>query len=94
MHRFGSVSGGFYEFFGLDQARTRLGLKYGITDRFEIGLGRSTLNKNIDGSIKWKILLCVLLTMQVIDIMKYCIHGESLIYCYRMFRENIMNESR
>lgn len=56
MHRFGPVNGGLYEFFGLDQARTRLGLKYGITDRIEIGLGRSTLNKNIDASIKWKIL--------------------------------------
>ena len=56
MHRFGDVNGGFYEFFGLDQASTRLGLKYGITDRIEIGLGRSTLNKNYDASFKWRIL--------------------------------------
>lgn len=56
MHRFGSVNGGFYEFFGLDQASTRLGFKYGLTDRLELGIGRSTLNKNFDGSIKWKVL--------------------------------------
>lgn len=56
MHRFGPVNGGFYEFFGLDQASTRLGLKYGLTDRIEIGLGRSTLNKNYDGAVKWRIL--------------------------------------
>lgn len=56
MHRFGPVSGGFYEFFGLDQATTRLGFKYGITDRIEVGIGRSTLNKNWDGSVKWRIL--------------------------------------
>lgn len=56
MHRFGPVNGGFYEFFGLDQATTRLGFKYGLTDRFELGLGRSSLNKNYDGSLKYKIL--------------------------------------
>ena len=56
MHRFGPVNGGFYEFWGLDNASTRLGFKYGLTDRLELGLGRSSLNKNYDGSIKWKIL--------------------------------------
>ena len=40
MHRFGNVNGGIYEFFGLDQASTRLAFKYGITDRIEIGIGR------------------------------------------------------
>lgn len=56
MHRFGPVNEGWYEFFGLDQATTRLGFKYGITDRLEVGIGRSTLNKNFDGSLKWRIL--------------------------------------
>ncbi len=56
MHRFGPVNDGFYEFFGLDQATTRLGFKYGLTDRIEFGIGRSTLNKNYDGSFKWRIL--------------------------------------
>jgi hypothetical protein len=56
MHRFGYINTGFYDFFGLDQATTRLGLVYGITDRIEVGLGRSTLNKNWDGHLKWRIL--------------------------------------
>ena len=56
MHRFGYVNTGFYEFFGLDQATTRLAFIYGITDRIEVGLGRSTLNKNWDGFTKWRIL--------------------------------------
>jgi len=56
MHRFGFVNTGFYEFFGLDQATTRLALIYGITDRIEVGIGRSTLNKNWDGFTKWRIL--------------------------------------
>ena len=56
MHRFGYLNTGFYEFFGLDQATTRLALIYGITDRIEVGIGRSTLNKNWDGFTKWRIL--------------------------------------
>ena len=56
MHRFGFINGGFYEFFGLDQATTRLAFIYGITDRLEVGIGRSTLNKNWDGFTKWRIL--------------------------------------
>ncbi|MCK7539744.1 MAG: DUF5777 family beta-barrel protein [Marinilabiliales bacterium] len=31
-HRFGEMSGGLYEFFGLDQATTELGLDWGATD--------------------------------------------------------------
>jgi len=37
-HRFGSISGGLYELFGLDQAYVRLGLEYGITDRLGVAL--------------------------------------------------------
>ena len=31
-HRFGSLDGGAYELFGLDQATIRFGLEYGLTD--------------------------------------------------------------
>ncbi|MGB6037899.1 MAG: DUF5777 family beta-barrel protein, partial [Cryomorphaceae bacterium] len=55
-HRFGRVNGGLGEFFGLDQATIRLGLDYGITDRLMIGIGRSTVQKAIDGFAKYKIL--------------------------------------
>ena len=55
-HRFGAVNSGWYDFFGLDQATTRLGFQYGITDWLSIGIGRTTLEKTYDGSIKVKIL--------------------------------------
>lgn len=55
-HRFGNVNSGWYDFFGLDQATTRLGFQYGITDWLSIGIGRTTLEKTYDGSIKIKVL--------------------------------------
>lgn len=55
-HHFGAINQGFYEFFGLDQATTRIGFEYGINDWIAIGIGRSTLNKTFDGFAKIKIL--------------------------------------
>jgi hypothetical protein len=55
-HRFGKINSGFYNFFGLDNSSTRLGLAYGISDRFSIGVGRATYQKTWDGFIKYKIL--------------------------------------
>ena len=55
-HHFGKISGGAYEFFGLDQATMRLGFEYGITDRLTAGIGRSTFNKTYDGYLKYKLL--------------------------------------
>lgn len=55
-HHFGKINGGAYEFFGLDQATIRLGFEYGITDRFTVGIGRSSYNKTYDGYLKYKIL--------------------------------------
>lgn len=55
-HRFGAVNTGWYDFFGLDQATTRLGFQYGITDWLSVGIGRTTLEKTYDGSVKVKIL--------------------------------------
>ncbi len=57
LHRFGRLNGGAYELFGLDgPATVRLGLDYGITDNFTIGVGRSTFNKELDGFMKWRII--------------------------------------
>ncbi|GEP88632.1 hypothetical protein SAMN05660909_01102 [Chitinophaga terrae (ex Kim and Jung 2007)] len=53
MHRFGKVNGGAYELFGLDNATIRFGLDYGITNRLSVGVGRSSLNKTFDGSLKY-----------------------------------------
>lgn len=56
MHRFGKLNNGAYELFGLDNASIRFGLDYGITDRLAVGLGRSSVDKTFDGSIKYKLL--------------------------------------
>ncbi len=55
-HRFGFLSGGPYDMFGLDQATMRIGGDYGITDNLNVGLGRSTVDKTYDGFIKYKFL--------------------------------------
>jgi opacity protein-like surface antigen len=55
-HRFGQLNSGSYNFFGLDNASLRLGLEYGLTDRLAIGIGRSSVQKTFDGSIKYKLL--------------------------------------
>ena len=56
MHRFGRLNEGAYALFGLDNANIRFGLDYGLTDRVSIGVGRSSLDKTYDASIKWKAL--------------------------------------
>lgn len=53
-HRFGFINTGISEFFGLDQATMRLGLDYGISKRWMIGIGRSTYQKQLDGFTKFK----------------------------------------
>jgi hypothetical protein len=55
-HRFGPVSSGAYNFFGLDNATMRLGFDYGITDNFMIGIGHSTYQKTYDAFFKVKLL--------------------------------------
>jgi hypothetical protein len=55
-HHFGAVNQGWYEFFGLDQATTRIGFEYGVNDWLAIGIGRSTMNKTFDGFVKVKLL--------------------------------------
>lgn len=55
-HRFGFLSDGAYELFGLDQATMRMGFDYGITKRWMLGVGRSTYQKQFDGFTKYKVL--------------------------------------
>jgi hypothetical protein len=56
LHRFGAVNGGAYELFGLDQANMRMSFDYGITDRLQVGVGRSNIGKQYDGLVKYKFL--------------------------------------
>jgi hypothetical protein len=55
-HRFGAVNGGLYEMFGLDDAYVRLGLDYGVTDNMSISIGRNSVDKTMDGYIKYKLI--------------------------------------
>ncbi len=56
-HRFGAINSGFIDnFFGLDEARIRLGLEYGITSQLTIGIGRSSQEKMYDFYGKYKLL--------------------------------------
>ncbi|MCC6840643.1 MAG: hypothetical protein IT230_10835 [Flavobacteriales bacterium] len=55
-HRFGFLSNGVQELFGLDQATIRLGFDYGATDRLMLGFGRSSFEKTLDGFAKYKLL--------------------------------------
>jgi hypothetical protein len=55
-HRFGDLNQGAQNFFGLDNAVTRIGLDYGITRWLMVGLGHSVFNKEDDGFAKVKLL--------------------------------------
>ncbi len=54
-HRFGDISGGMYEFFGLDLATMRLGFEYGVSKNFTAGIGRSDLLKTYDALLKFRL---------------------------------------
>jgi len=56
LHRFGLVKNGLKDLFGLDQASMRMGFDYGITKDLTIGIGRSTIQKELDGFIKYRII--------------------------------------
>ncbi len=51
-HRFGTLDGGFYELFGLDNANIRLGLDYGVNAWLDVGVGRNSFRKTYDGYVK------------------------------------------
>jgi hypothetical protein len=54
-HRFGSVKGGISEFFGLDQATTKLGGVYGISEWLSVSLSRHTLSKVYETGVKYRL---------------------------------------
>ena len=56
MHRFGVFKNGFKDLFGLDYASMRMSFDYGISDKWMVGLGRSTILKDLDVFVKTRIL--------------------------------------
>lgn len=56
-HRFGDVSQGPYQAFGLDGGATiRIGLQYSLDGRLAFGFGRTSMQKMWDGFAKYRIL--------------------------------------
>ncbi len=53
LHRFGQISEGASNFFGLDQASMRMALDFGLTNNLMVGIGRSTYKKEVDGFFKY-----------------------------------------
>ena len=54
LHRFGLVNSGANNLYGLDQANMRLGFDYGLLKSLMIGVGRTNVNKEMDGFIKFR----------------------------------------
>lgn len=55
-HRFGSIKTGIGDFFGLDQAVTRLNFIYGISDAVNIGISRSSFQRTYETSLKLRLI--------------------------------------
>ena len=54
-HRFGTVKDGFKEFFGLDNATTKIGGVYGVTNWLSVSLSRHTLLKMYEAGVKVRV---------------------------------------
>lgn len=54
-HRFGDLSNGFDNFFGLDNALTKIGGLYGPTEWLTLGVARHTLGKTYELSGKYRL---------------------------------------
>lgn len=55
-HRFGSLERGLDNFFGLDEAVTRLNFVYGLTDGINISASRSSFQKIYNLAVKYRLL--------------------------------------
>lgn len=54
-HRFGNISSGVHQLYGLDASAIRLGLEYGLLDRLDVGFGRSRDQELIDTYLKYRL---------------------------------------
>jgi hypothetical protein len=54
LHRFGELSEGAFNAFGLDYAGMRMGFEYGVTNRLTVAIGRTSVGKNYDGHVKYR----------------------------------------
>lgn len=54
-HRFGDLTHGFENFFGLDEAKTKLGGIYGVTNWLSVGVSRHTYQKTYETALKYRL---------------------------------------
>lgn len=54
-HRFGDLTNGFENFFGLDEANTKIGTVYGASSWLSLGFSRHTFNKTYELAGKYKL---------------------------------------
>jgi len=55
-HRFGTLSSGAYNLWGLDNAQMRMAFDYGITDGLAVGVARNTYQKTYEVNAKARLL--------------------------------------
>lgn len=55
-HRFDYLKNGFDDFFGLDNANTRLQFVYGVTNGITVHVSRSGFQKAYEGALKYKLV--------------------------------------
>lgn len=55
-HRFSPLNMGLYDMFGLDYASMRMGFDFGLSKNLMVGIGRSTIYKELDGFIKYRVM--------------------------------------
>ena len=56
LHRFGPINSGAGQFFGLDQSTVRLSFDYAPFNDLLVGLGRSTVKKELDAFVKYRLI--------------------------------------
>ncbi|MGL2966778.1 DUF5777 family beta-barrel protein [Flavobacterium sp. XGLA_31] len=54
-HRFGDLKQGINNFFGLDNALTKIGGIYGVTDWLQLSVSRHTYNKTFETAVKYRL---------------------------------------
>ena len=54
-HRFGTIKNGIEDFFGLDQANTKIQLLYGLLPNLQVGISRDSYEKTYSGTAKYKV---------------------------------------
>lgn len=91
-HLFGPVQGGIDRFFGLDDgANTRIGLDWGVTDRWSLGLGRMAFENVVDVRSTWLLLRQSGKRASPVDVaLKGALHVRTLPGLGLSFRERLV----